>query len=259
MYIPMQANWKDGPIAVFDSGMGGISVLRALVRLMPQENFLYFGDSANAPYGSRPAEQIRELTLLHAQRLFESGAKALVIACNTATSIAVQQLRERYPERIIIGIEPALKPAVEAFPNGKILVMATETTLREKKFEELTEQYAQSCDIMKCPCPEFVEFVERGELESEKLLQAIRKRLQQYEKPDAIVLGCTHFPFLRKAISTVAGEDISIFDGADGTAKETHRRILQEGLLREGEGSVMLTNSLAEMWELSNQLLHAKF
>lgn len=254
----MPADRKDRPIAVFDSGMGGISVLRALVRLMPQENFLYFGDSANAPYGSRPAEQIRELTLRHAERFFENGAKAFVIACNTATSIAVQELRERYPERIIIGIEPALKPAIECFPQGKILVMATETTLREKKFAELMAQYAQSCDIIKCPCPELVEFVERGELEGERVREAIRNLLQPLPQPDAIVLGCTHFPFLREAIRSVVGEKTAIFDGADGTAKETHRRLLQEELLRAGEGSVVLTNSLEEMWELSNQLLHAK-
>lgn len=118
----------DRPIAVFDSGLGGLSVLRALRRQMPQERFLYFGDSANAPYGSRPTEEIRALTLRSAERLFRAGAKALVVACNTATSAAIEELRARYPERIIVGIEPALKLAVERHPGGKILVMATEAT-----------------------------------------------------------------------------------------------------------------------------------
>ena len=130
---------KNRPIAVFDSGLGGISVLRKLVEQMPQEHFLYFGDSKNAPYGSRTTEDIRALTLRNAEALFERGAKALVIACNTATSAAIDALRCYYPERIIIGIEPALKLAVSRHPGGRILVMATEATLREKKFALLTE------------------------------------------------------------------------------------------------------------------------
>ena len=130
---------RESPIAVFDSGLGGISVLRELRRQLPQERFLYFGDSANAPYGTRPTEEIRALTLKNAERLFSMGAKALVLACNTATSAAVDELRARYPEKIIIGIEPALKPAVDRHPNGKILVMATEATLRERKFAALME------------------------------------------------------------------------------------------------------------------------
>ena len=135
------------PIAVFDSGLGGISVLRRLIQVLPEDNFLYFGDSANAPYGSRPTEEIRSLTLENAEQLFSRGAKALVVACNTATSAAIDTLRERYPNRIIIGIEPALKLAVSRHPNGRILVMATDATLREKKFATLMERFGEQCEI----------------------------------------------------------------------------------------------------------------
>ena len=153
-----------GPIAVFDSGVGGLSVLRELVAQMPSEQFLYFGDSANAPYGTRQTAEIRSLTLAHAERLFDRGAKALVVACNTATSAAIGELRARWPDRVIIGIEPALKLAVSRHPGGCIGVLATEATLREEKFAALLQRCAENCHILKCPCPELVEFVERGEL-----------------------------------------------------------------------------------------------
>ena len=253
---------KDLPIAVFDSGLGGLSVLRELMRQMPQENFVYFGDSANAPYGSRSTEEIRRLTLQCAERLFLQGCKAMVVACNTATSAAINELRERYPDRIIIGIEPALKLAVERHPHGKILVMATEATLREQKFAALMEKYADDCDIRKCPCPALVEFVEHGELHSARLSACLQEELQDCltPPPDAVVLGWTHFPFLRQAIREAVGDAPELLDGADGTAKETKRRLSEAGLLREGtQGSISIRNSLPsqELLLLSERLLHA--
>ncbi|MBQ6431531.1 MAG: glutamate racemase [Oscillospiraceae bacterium] len=251
------------PIAVFDSGLGGLSVLRALIRVMPEENFLYFGDSKNAPYGDKTTDEIRALTLEHAQELFSRGSKALVVACNTATSAAINELRAQYPDRIIIGIEPALKLAVTHFPAGRVLVMATEATLRERKFAALMERCGQHCDIVKCPCPGLVEYVERGELTGAAVETAVREELNGcLEKaPDAVVLGCTHYPFLRGAIRAVVGERPEILDGADGTAKETRRRLSEAGLLRTGSpGTVELTNSLPtpELMRLSEQLLSAE-
>lgn len=253
----------DRPIAVFDSGLGGISVLRALVRLMPQENYLYFGDSLHAPYGSRPTREIRDLSFAAARSLFERGAKALVIACNTATSAAVDELRAAYPERIIIGIEPALKLAVERHPGGRILVMATEATLRERKFALLMEHYAANCEILERPCPELVEYVERGELDGERVEQSLRTYLADClaQPPEAVVLGCTHYPFLRPVLRRLLGAQVELLDGADGTARETKRRLGAAGLLRKaGEGSVTLTNSLQtpELAARMQQLLHAK-
>lgn len=250
---------RESPIAVFDSGLGGISVLRELRRQLPQERFLYFGDSANAPYGTRPTEEIRALTLKNAERLFSMGAKALVLACNTATSAAVDELRARYPEKIIIGIEPALKPAVDRHPNGKILVMATEATLRERKFAALMERYGAHCQICKCPCPALVELVERGQTSGDAVEAALRGYLADYllPPPDAVVLGCTHYPFLRAVVRVVVGEGPELLDGADGTAKETRRRLAAAGLLRSGAGEVRLCNSDPKMLPLSQRLLAA--
>ena len=251
---------RDLPIGVFDSGMGGISVLGELVKVLPGEDFLYFGDSANAPYGSRSTEDIRCLTMDNARTLFNTGVKALVVACNTATSAAIEDLRSTYPDRVIIGIEPALKPAVTAFPGGKILVMATEATLREKKFASLLQQYESVCEIRKCPCPELVAFVERGELDSPTLHQVLLKELSAHLSPlpQVAVLGCTHFPFLKTAIRRVVGSECVLLDGSLGTARETKRRLEEKGLLSEKEkGTVFFRNSSSDpqLLALSQTLL----
>ena len=248
------------PIGVFDSGLGGVSVLRELVKELPGENFLYFGDSANAPYGSRSTEEIRRLTMDNARMLFSRGIKALVIACNTATSAAIEDLRKLYPDRIIIGIEPALKPAVTAFPGGKILVMATDATLREQKFAALLDRHDGDCTICKCPCPELVKFVERGELDSPALHNVLLEELAPHLEPlpQAAVLGCTHFPFLKTAISKVVGSQCILLDGSLGTARETKRRLQEQDLLSSGDtGSVTFLNSSSDpiLQELAERLL----
>ena len=163
------------PIAVFDSGLGGISVLRALVQRLPGEDFLYFGDSANAPYGVRPAEEVRRLTQDVIARLYDRGIKAAVIACNTATSAAIGPLRAAFPDIPVIGIEPALKPAVAH--HRRVLVLATPLTLREEKFAALMQQCAGCAEITPLPCPELVEFVERGELDSPALTAYLARQL----------------------------------------------------------------------------------
>ena len=155
-------NQKSDYIGVFDSGVGGISVLRQLKKLLPNERFLYYGDSANAPYGKRPSCEVQVLTLAAVEKMMTYGLKALVIACNTATSVAIRTLREKYHDLIVIGIEPALKPAVDQFPGGKIGVMATDVTLGEEKFNALLQRFADSADIVKIPAPGLVELVESG-------------------------------------------------------------------------------------------------
>lgn len=249
-----------GNIVVFDSGLGGISVLRELRKLLPREDFLYFGDSALAPYGTRPTEQVRQLTLQRIAELMSPDTKAVVIACNTATSAAVTQLREQYPDRIIIGIEPALKLAADAFPGGRILVMATNVTLREEKFERLTQRFAATHQIVKVPCPGLVELIEQGKLRGAELQSLLQGYLQPHlgQKPDAVVLGCTHYPFVRSAIAGIVGDDVCILDGGEGTARETRRRLEAAGLLNQtGIGSVELRNSLDDprILELSRRFL----
>lgn len=253
---------KDHWIAVFDSGVGGISVLGHLRRLLPQEQFLYYGDTANAPYGSRPTEQVRELTLAAVQKLTEHcPLKALVVACNTATAAAVKELRQQYPELIVIGIEPALKLAADHFPHGHIGVMATEVTLREEKFDTLLHRFDGDCTIEKIPAPGLVELVEAGKADSEEAVNLLQGLLKPHiGKLDALVLGCTHYPFAAGAIRSVLGPDIPLLDGGEGTARETRRRLEQAGLLRQGTGCVILKSSAEEEgYPMARKLLEKCF
>ena len=248
------------PIAVFDSGVGGISVLKELVRIMPGENFLYFGDSANAPYGDRPTEQVRQLTLNAADMLIGRGAKALVVACNTATSAAIHILREQYPDKIIVGIEPALKLAADRYPHGRIGVMATQVTLREEKFAHQLERFPHAA-VSLIPAPGLVELIEDGELDTPQTRKLLSGILSPYVgKLDALVLGCTHYPFVKSAIASVMGAGTVLLDGGEGTARQTRRCLENAGLLHEGTGSVLIENSAAStsLLELSNQLLYGR-
>lgn len=236
---------KDDYIAVFDSGVGGISVLRQLRKLLPAENYLYFGDSANAPYGSRPTQEVRDLTLLAAKKLTaQYPVKALVVACNTATAAAIGDLRQAYPQLIVIGIEPALKLAADHHPRGRIGVMATEVTLREEKFDHLMHRFDENCVIYKIPAPGLVQQIEAGQGDSEQTRQFLRQLLSRYAgKLDALVLGCTHYPFVRRNIQAILGSGTEILHGGQGTARETKRRLAEAGLLREGTGSIRILNS----------------
>ena len=240
-------NTKKDYIAVFDSGVGGISVLRHLLRLMPGERFLYYGDSANAPYGTRSREEVEALTFAAVRKLMARGIKALVIACNTATSAAIAALRQAYPDLIIIGIEPALKLAADRFPGGNIGVMATPMTLREEKFNALLHRYGETGQVYKLPCPGLVELVESGQGEGPRMDGLLSELLGPYRgKLDAVVLGCTHYPFAAPAISRVLGEGTVLLDGGEGTARETQRRLSSAGLLLEGAGELEIRNSLPE-------------
>ena len=237
-------NTKQDYIAVFDSGVGGISVLRHLRQALPQERFLYFGDSANAPYGTRPSWQIRDLTMAAAKMLMDRGCKALVVACNTATAAAIEDLRKAYPNRIIIGIEPALKIASDRFPGGTVGVMATPATLREEKFARLLSRFADHCRVVKLPAAGLVELVEAGKGNGAEAEALLRPLLAPYcGKLDAVVLGCTHYPFAGEAISRLLGQDTVLLDGGAGTARETRRRLEAAGLLHDGPGEVLIENS----------------
>ena len=228
---------KEAPIAVFDSGMGGVSVLRELIKMMPEEDFYYFGDSQNAPYGTKSTKVVRELTIAHTEDFMKMGAKGVVIACNTATSAAVRILRQMYPGLPLVGIEPAVKPAAEKFPQGNILVMATPITIREEKLHHLIEQFGGDANVMPLACPGLMDFVEAGNIYSPELYGFLRDLLEPYrENLDAVVLGCTHYPFVRKVIEQIVGDQVEIFDGGAGTAREMRRRLAADGLLREATG-----------------------
>lgn len=240
----------ENPIAVIDSGVGGISVLRELIKVMPNENFIFFGDSINAPYGTKSVEEVRRLTTESAEHLFEEGCKGLVIACNTATSAAARYLRELYPEIPLVGIEPAIKPACFCAEHPTILAMATPMTIREEKFQRLMARFDEEADIIPLPCPGLMDFVERGDLDGEDLRKYLTELFYEFRDLhiDAVVLGCTHYPFVGKMIQNVLGENVKLFDGGEGTAREMKRRLEAAGLRNPSEtvGTVEIRNSKDE-------------
>ena len=256
---------KYAPIGIFDSGVGGISVLQQTRKLLPAEDYLYFGDSLHAPYGVRPAKEVEELSVRAVEMLLGLGAKAIVIACNTATSAAAATLRKRYPDIPLIGIEPALKPAVERHPGGRILVMATAMTLKEQKFHDLWTQFDGQAEILPVPCSGLMEFVERGILEGDELESFLLDRLSHFTKVpvDAVVLGCTHYPFLRPVLRRILGRRTEIFDGGEGVARQLQRQLARLDLLRETDrtGEVEFRNSLSdpEILQRCRQLLAYPF
>ncbi len=254
----MYVNERNAPVAVFDSGAGGIAVLRAIRARLPREELLYYGDSANAPYGEKSVDEVLSLTIEHAERLL-TRAKALVLACNTATAVAALELRRRYPEAIIIGMEPALRPALCVAENPSVLVMATEITLREGKFASLVERHEKRCTVFKLPAPEIVRIVESGEENSPRMRAYIGELLAPYRSLslDAVVLGCTHFCFARTAISSVLSVDVPLFDGIAGTVAQLVRRLDAQGLLSERpmRGTVTMTSSDSRALPLFARLL----
>lgn len=230
-------------IGFFDSGVGGISVLREAVRLMPNEHFLFYGDNLNAPYGPRPLEEIRALSAAGIGRLLERGVKAVVIACNTATSAYAEIVRAEHPELIIVGMEPALKPAHFARHGGKVIVLATEATLSLTKFERLMARYGD--DAICVVGHGLVELVEGGKAHSPEARECLQALLGPYaeEQIDAVVLGCTHFPFLREPIQAMFPK-ARLFDGREGTALRLKDLLERRGLRSDDSpGSVEYQSS----------------
>lgn len=250
------------PIGFFDSGVGGISVLKEAVRMLPNEDYIYFGDSENAPYGIKSEEEIKSLTIDACEFLLKKNVKAIVIACNTATSVAINTLRETYKDVPIIGIEPAVKPAIELNREGKIIIMATPMTLKLEKFTYLIKRFGESRDIDSVPCEGLVEFIERGELEGEGLNAFLRNKLKDHleENVAAVVLGCTHYPFIKKELSTIF-VDAMMLDGSTGTAKQLKRKLSESNLLNNNKenGTVKIYNSAADekLIKLCENLLYS--
>ena len=250
------------PIAVIDSGVGGISVLRELIKIMPRENYIYFGDSENAPYGSKEKSEVLEITRNNLKILKEKGVKALVVACNTATSAAVRILRQENPDFVIVGIEPAIKPPAVTLDHPRVLVMATPLTLKEEKFKKLVEKYSEQAEIIPLPCHRLAELVEGGHIDSPELDKYIASILEPYRSKgiDALVLGCTHYPHVRETIERHIPTSVKIFDGGEGTARETRRRLEEAELLCPDNqiGVIEIYNSSndGKMIELSKKLLY---
>lgn len=255
---------KSNPIGVFDSGVGGISVLREAVKKLPNENFIYYGDSKNAPYGEKSVDEVKKLTFNVVEKLIDKNVKAIVIACNTATSAAINDVREKYGKVMpIIGIEPALKPAIELDREGKVIIMATPLTLQEEKFNSLMKKYEKVADIAPLPCPGLAEIVEEGEVRGKVIHEYLEDKLNKYkrEKIAAIVLGCTHYPFVADEILNIISRNVPIIDGSDGTVRQLKRKLQYSDIVNDNkeQGKVEIINSLNEnMVDLSLKLLNLK-
>lgn len=238
------------PIGFLDSGVGGLSVMREAIKIMPNENYIYFGDSKNAPYGVKSTKEIRDLTFKAVELLIGKGIKGLVVACNTATSAAVRELRSVYPSMPLVGIEPAIKPAVELKRDGKILIMATPMTIKQEKFNLLLDKYKDKAEIIPIPCAGLMEFIENGVLEGIELEYYLKEKLSGYSSDNisSVVLGCTHYPFVKDSISDILGDDVEIIDGGEGTAREIKRRLAEKKLLNtnKDKGKIEIYNSLDE-------------
>ncbi|GAC1038547.1 glutamate racemase [Pseudomonas sp. No.117] len=226
----------EAPIGVFDSGVGGLSVLAEIQRLLPAETLHYVADCGHIPYGEKTPAFIRERCQLIAARLHAQGAKALVVACNTATVAAVADLRERYPTWPIVGMEPAVKPAAAATRNGVVGVLATTGTLQSAKFAALLDRFALGAQVLTQPCPGLVEQVERGDLQGPET----RRLLQGFLAPllaagcDTLILGCTHYPFLRPLLAELVPPEVILVDTGAAVARRLHSLLTQDGRLAAG-------------------------
>ena len=221
------------PIGVMDSGVGGLSVLRALVRRLPHEQWLYLADQAHLPYGQKPAEALRAYGLRMASFLLEQGAKALVVACNTLSAVALDAMREAFPHVPIVGMEPALKPAVRLSRTGRVGVMATQATLQSPRYRRLKDRFAQQATVVEDPCQGLVERVEAGDLNgpaTQRLLTRILAPMQR-AGVDVVVLGCTHFPFLEETIRAVLGPQVRLLNPAEAVARRLAQVLEAHGLL----------------------------
>ncbi|MEZ4814336.1 MAG: glutamate racemase [Bdellovibrionota bacterium] len=240
-----------GPIGIFDSGVGGLSVLKEIRKLLPCENLIYVADSAYVPYGNKSPQFILERSEKISEFLISKGAKAIVIACNTATAVSVKPLRIKWPRIPILGMEPAVKPALEKTKTGIVGVLATVGTLKSAQFAALLDKFEAKTRVVLQAAPGLVEYVERGDLDSRELRQLIASYVSPLvlKGVDVIVLGCTHYPFLREIIQQEAGVQVALVDTGAAVAKQLKRRLLEYSLLEnvcKGGSAVFYTTGATE-------------
>jgi glutamate racemase len=228
---------SDSPVGIFDSGVGGISVLRAIREQMPEESVIYFGDQGHIPYGPRPMRQIRDFSEAITRFLLEQGAKIIVVACNTASAAALQYLREKFPDVQFVGMEPAVKPAAEYTHTGKVGVLATPATLQGVLYASVVERFANGVELFQNTCNGLVQQIEQGNLnggETHRILKdALAPMLEN--NIDTVVLGCTHYPFVIPLIQEIVGDRVRVIDPAPAVAKQTARLLEARELRKDSQ------------------------
>lgn len=224
------------PIGIFDSGIGGLSVLDAIQQALPTERLLYFGDNAHIPYGDRTLREVRSFSAGITRALLTKGCKMIVIACNTASAAGLRVLRDAYPHTMFVGMEPALKPAVERSRSRVVGVIATTATFQGELFASVMERFARDVQVLERPCPGLVRAIEAGELESASTEVMLRDWLEPMleQGMDELVLACTHYPFVRPLIERICGPIVEIIDPAPAVAKQVERLLKNHGQLASG-------------------------
>lgn len=228
---------NNAPIGIFDSGVGGLTVARAIIDQLPNESIIYLGDTANTPYGPKPLSEVRTLALSVMDRLVDEGVKLLVIACNTASAAVLRDARERYTEGrgipVVEVIQPAVRRAVAASRNGKVGVIGTIATVNSRAYDDAFAA-AVDLDVVSSACPEFVDYVERGVTSGPELISLAETYLEPIKAKgvDTLVLGCTHYPLLTGALSYVMGDSVTLVSSAEETAKDVYHTLSQHNLLR---------------------------
>jgi glutamate racemase len=242
----LRAAWSLAPIGVFDSGAGGLTILSALQQELPDEHYIYLGDTAHCPYGVRSEAEITELTVNACRLLVEQGVKLIVVACNTASQAALNTLRATF-SLPFVGVVPAVKPAARATRRGRIGVAATNQAAQATYLRHLIEDFAEGIQVYAVGCPELVELVELGELDGPRVEEALTRALQPLltEGIDVLVLGCTHFPALRPAVERVVGKQVQVIDSGAAIARRTHSVLDAERLIHPADG---LNDGKLQVW-----------
>ena len=227
---------SDAPVGVFYSGVGGLSVLGEIRQRLPHESLMYLADCGHIPYGEKSPEYIVERCLTIASFFREQGAKALVVACNTATAAGVAHIRQLYPDWPIVGMEPAVKPAAEATRSGVVGVLATTGTLQSARFAALLDRFASDVRVVTQPCPGLVELIETGDLQSPQIRQLLGRYVEPLlaERCDTVILGCTHYPFLKPLLQQMLPESVALIDTGAAVARQLERLLSGNGLLASG-------------------------
>lgn len=225
---------KASPIGIFDSGVGGLSVLRAIRKLLPEESVVYFADQAHVPYGPRPLAQVRQFSETITGFLLSEGAKIIVVACNAASAAALTHLRQTFPAVSFVGMEPAVKPAAEKTSTGVVGVLATPATFQGALFASVVERFANGVELLKSTCPGLVERIEEGDLDGPRTRAILTAALEPMlaRNIDTVVLACTHYPFVIPLIQDIVGDDVRVIDPAPAIARQT-RRLLERDLLQK--------------------------
>lgn len=237
---------KEVRIGFFDSGIGGITVLHQALKVLPKEDYIFYADTMNVPYGEKPKEEVRDYIFHAVDFIADQGVKAIVIACNTATSIAVEDLRKKY-DFPIIGIEPAVKPAVQSCEEKrkKVLVLATNLTLKEERFHNLVKSIDHHDIVDSLPLPGLVQFAESFEFREDIVVPYLEEELSSFDLKQygTIVLGCTHFPYFKNSLEKLFPKNVDIISGSVGTAKNVRRILEARNLTNEGSGDIIFYKS----------------